>query len=61
VAEKARSHDLAMRIPTTEWQWDRKKLTIFFTGEQRSISAPLVRELPASTDPHRAPADRRPR
>ena len=45
VAEKARSHDLAMRISDTEWQWDRKKLTIFFTAEQRVDFRALVREL----------------
>lgn len=45
VTEKARAHDLAMRISDTEWQWDRKKLTIFFTAEQRVDFRALVREL----------------
>jgi len=45
VAEKARTHALALRVSDTEWQWDRKKLTIFFTAEQRVDFRALVREL----------------
>jgi cell fate regulator YaaT (PSP1 superfamily) len=45
VAEKARTHELALRVSDTEWQWDRKKLTIYFTAEQRVDFRNLVREL----------------
>jgi cell fate regulator YaaT (PSP1 superfamily) len=45
VAEKARGQNLAMRISDTEWQWDRKKLTVYFTAEQRVDFRTLVRDL----------------
>jgi cell fate regulator YaaT (PSP1 superfamily) len=45
VADKARQHGLAMRISDAEWQWDRRKLTVFFTAEQRVDFRALVREL----------------
>ncbi len=47
VAERARSHGLEMKIADTEWQWDRKKLTVYFTAEQRVDFRGLVRELAA--------------
>jgi cell fate regulator YaaT (PSP1 superfamily) len=45
VADKARQHGLAMRVSDAEWQWDRRKLTVFFTAEQRVDFRALVREL----------------
>ncbi|HEX9895907.1 MAG TPA: regulatory iron-sulfur-containing complex subunit RicT [Gemmatimonadales bacterium] len=45
VTEKARTHGLAMRISDAEWQWDRKKLTVYFTAEQRVDFRNLVREM----------------
>lgn len=45
VADKARSHGLAMRVSDAEWQWDRKKLTVYFTAEQRVDFRALVREM----------------
>ncbi len=45
VIEKARAHDLPMRISDTEWQWDRSRLTIYFTSETRVDFRALVREL----------------
>jgi cell fate regulator YaaT (PSP1 superfamily) len=43
--EKVRSQGLAMKISDTEWQWDKKKLTIYFTAEQRVDFRQLVRQL----------------
>lgn len=47
VRERARGHTLAMKIADTEWQWDRQKLTIYFTAEQRVDFRALVRDLAA--------------
>ena len=46
-AERARRHGLDLKISDAEWQWDRKKLTIYFTAEQRVDFRALVRELAA--------------
>jgi cell fate regulator YaaT (PSP1 superfamily) len=48
VVERVRAHDLVMKVSDTEWQWDRKKLTIYFTAEKRVDFRALVRDL-AST------------
>jgi hypothetical protein len=40
-----RQHQLEMRISDTEWQWDRNKLTVYFTAEKRVDFRALVREL----------------
>jgi cell fate regulator YaaT (PSP1 superfamily) len=45
VREKAGSHSLPMKVSDTEWQWDRNKLTIYFTAEKRVDFRSLVREL----------------
>ncbi|HEX3926912.1 MAG TPA: regulatory iron-sulfur-containing complex subunit RicT [Gemmatimonadales bacterium] len=45
VSERAHAHDLPMRISDTEWQWDRNRLTIYFTSETRVDFRNLVREL----------------
>ncbi len=45
VATRAKGHGLAMRVSDAEWQWDRKKLTVYFTAEQRVDFRALVREL----------------
>jgi cell fate regulator YaaT (PSP1 superfamily) len=34
-----------MKISDTEWQWDRKKLTVFFTADNRVDFRSLVRDL----------------
>ncbi|HLB35445.1 MAG TPA: PSP1 domain-containing protein, partial [Gemmatimonadales bacterium] len=47
VIEKARAHGLSMKVSDTEWQWDRRKLTVYFTAEQRVDFRALVRELAA--------------
>jgi cell fate regulator YaaT (PSP1 superfamily) len=48
VIQRVRSHALLMKVSDTEWQWDRNKLTIYFTAEKRVDFRALVRDL-AST------------
>lgn len=45
VIEKVRRHGLDMKVADAEWQWDRKKLTIYFTSEKRVDFRALVRDL----------------
>lgn len=45
VMERVTQHRLAMKISDAEWQWDRKRLTIYFTAEQRVDFRALVRDL----------------
>jgi cell fate regulator YaaT (PSP1 superfamily) len=45
VIERVRHHGLVMKVSDTEWQWDRNKLTIYFTAEQRVDFRTLVRDL----------------
>ncbi len=44
----ARNHGLKMKVSEAEWQWDRNKLTVYFTAEKRVDFRSLVREM-AST------------
>ena len=48
VVERVRVHGLVMKVSDTEWQFDRNKLTIYFTAEKRVDFRALVRDL-AST------------
>ncbi len=43
--EKARSLGLDIKVSDTEWQWDKKRLTVYFTAEQRVDFRQLVRQL----------------
>ncbi len=45
--QRVRSHNLPMKVSDAEWQWDRRKLTIYFTAEQRVDFRALVRDLAA--------------
>ncbi len=45
--EKVRAHALVMKVSDAEWQWDRRKLTFFFTAERRVDFRSLVRDLAA--------------
>ncbi|MDH4043608.1 MAG: regulatory iron-sulfur-containing complex subunit RicT [Gemmatimonadota bacterium] len=45
VIQRATAHRLAMKISDAEWQWDRRKLTVYFTAEQRVDFRTLVRDL----------------
>jgi len=43
--DRVRQHGLPMKVSDAEWQWDRKKLTVYFTAEQRVDFRALVRDL----------------
>jgi cell fate regulator YaaT (PSP1 superfamily) len=45
VIERVRAHELLMKVSDTEWQWDRARLTIYFTAEKRVDFRTLVRDL----------------
>jgi cell fate regulator YaaT (PSP1 superfamily) len=45
VRDRVREHALPMKVSDAEWQWDKRKLTIFFTAEQRVDFRALVRDL----------------
>jgi cell fate regulator YaaT (PSP1 superfamily) len=43
--EKVLQHGLKMKVSEAEWQYDRNKLTIFFTADRRVDFRQLVRDL----------------
>jgi cell fate regulator YaaT (PSP1 superfamily) len=43
--EKVAQYNLKMKVSETEWQFDRNKLTIYFTAERRVDFRELVRDL----------------
>ncbi|HEX6576510.1 MAG TPA: regulatory iron-sulfur-containing complex subunit RicT [Gemmatimonadaceae bacterium] len=43
--ERVTANNLAMKLTDAEWQWDRKKLTFYFTAEKRVDFRNLVRDL----------------
>jgi cell fate regulator YaaT (PSP1 superfamily) len=45
VVLKVKQHKLEMKVSDAEWQWDRAKLTVYFTAEKRVDFRALVREL----------------
>ncbi len=45
VMERVTTLALAMKVSDAEWQWDKKKLTVYFTAEQRVDFRVLVRDL----------------
>jgi cell fate regulator YaaT (PSP1 superfamily) len=45
VREKVQQHALKMKVSEAEWQFDRNKLTVFFTAERRVDFRELVRDL----------------
>jgi len=45
VIERVRARNLEMKVSDAEWQWDRKKLTVYFTAEKRVDFRDLVRDL----------------
>ena len=44
-SERVKANALVMKVTDAEWQWDRKKLTFYFTAEKRVDFRTLVREL----------------
>jgi cell fate regulator YaaT (PSP1 superfamily) len=45
VIQRVRAHELIMKVSDCEWQWDRQKLTIYFTADKRVDFRTLVRDL----------------
>ena len=45
--ERVKANNLVMKLSDAEWQWDRKKLTFYFTAEKRVDFRTLVRDLAA--------------
>jgi cell fate regulator YaaT (PSP1 superfamily) len=45
--ERVRAYNLVMKLSDAEWQWDRKKVTFYFTAEKRVDFRQLVRDLAA--------------
>jgi cell fate regulator YaaT (PSP1 superfamily) len=45
VIERVQAHGLLMKVSDAEWQWDRKKLTVYFTADKRVDFRALVRDL----------------
>jgi cell fate regulator YaaT (PSP1 superfamily) len=45
VIQRVLAHELLMKVSDTEWQWDRNKLTIYFTADKRVDFRALVRDL----------------
>lgn len=43
--DRVRANSLAMKLTDAEWQWDKKKLTFYFTAEKRVDFRNLVRDL----------------
>jgi len=43
--ERVQNQNLEMRISDAEWQWDRSRLTLYFTAEKRVDFRNLVRDL----------------
>src|SRR5689334_23645640 len=43
--ERVAANQLTMKLSDAEWQWDRKKLTLYFPAEKRIDFRTLVREL----------------
>ena len=43
--ELAANHRLRMKVSEAEWQWDRNKLTVYFTAERRVDFRGLVRDM----------------
>ncbi|MDX1576988.1 MAG: regulatory iron-sulfur-containing complex subunit RicT [Gemmatimonadota bacterium] len=43
--ELVAKHGLKMKVSEAEWQWDRNKLTVYFTAEKRVDFRALVRDM----------------
>src|SRR5262245_25873830 len=43
--DRVRHHQVSMKVTDAEWQWDRRKLTLYFTAEQRVACQALGRDL----------------
>jgi cell fate regulator YaaT (PSP1 superfamily) len=45
--ERVKANGLVMKLTDAEWQWDRRKLTLYFTADRRVDFRGLVRDLAA--------------
>jgi cell fate regulator YaaT (PSP1 superfamily) len=45
IGERVQQYKLGMRISDAEWQWDKNRLTVYFTAETRVDFRNLVRDL----------------
>jgi len=45
VRERVTQHGLPMKVSDAEWQWDRRRLTVYFTADARVDFRALVRDL----------------
>jgi cell fate regulator YaaT (PSP1 superfamily) len=45
IVGKTRDFKLAMKISDAEWQWDRSRLTVYFTADERVDFRGLVRDM----------------
>ena len=45
--ERVKANQLVMKLTDAEWQWDRRKLTLYFTADRRVDFRGLVRDLAA--------------
>jgi len=45
IRELVRQHGLRMKVSEAEWQWDRNKLTVYFTADKRVDFRALVKEM----------------
>src|ERR1700687_3802088 len=43
--ERVKANGLGMKLSDAEWQWDRKKVTLYFTADKRVDFRNLVRDL----------------
>ncbi|UCG75891.1 MAG: hypothetical protein JSV95_00725 [Gemmatimonadota bacterium] len=43
--ELVKQHGLKMKVSEAEWQWDRNKLTVYFTADKRVDFRALVRDM----------------
>ena len=43
--ELVKKHGLRMKVSEAEWQWDRNKLTVYFTADKRVDFRALVKEM----------------
>lgn len=46
--DKVKAHGLVMKLTDAEWQFDKRKLTIYFTADKRVDFRALVRDLAAT-------------
>ena len=51
VREKVAAHRLQMKVSDAEWQWDKNRLTVYFTAELRPIGLQIAKDQRLSLNP----------